>query len=106
LTILPSYFILLWSFIEWVNDPYFYRKLREWEAREEKLFSEYKFKMDLEFPDNNVKDSASIGDRDWLMCPKCIDAWYWPSDQDAQVVCPNCNNIYKNPCYMHPFLVE
>lgn len=90
-----------WSFPEWANDIYFYNKLVEWEKTEEDLFAYYKQKMDLEFPNPTIKEFAEIGDREWLMCPKCIDAWHWPSDRDALVVCPKCNTTYNNPRY-HP----
>lgn len=92
-------YIYEWAFKEWASDYNFYKNLSEWEQTEEDLFALYKKKMDLEFPDPTIRDLAEIGDRDWLMCPKCVDAWYWPSDRDAMVVCPNCNTTYNNPRY-------
>lgn len=94
-----NYFINEWAFPEWALDQFFYRRLSEWEIREEKIFAQYKVKMDLEFPDPRITETAGIGDRDWLMCPTCIDAWQWPSDLDAQVICPKCGTVYKNPRY-------
>jgi hypothetical protein len=95
----PDNFFYHWGFPELVNERYFYYNLIEWEKKEEEIFASYKEKMDLEFPDSSVTEVAGIGDKEWLMCPHCIDAWFSPSDRDALVKCPNCNTIMNNPRY-------
>lgn len=39
--------------------------------------------MDLEFSDPSITEVAEIGDKDGLICPKCIDAWKWDDNRDA-----------------------
>ena len=55
--------------------------------------------MDLEFLDPSISNFAEIADDDWLMCPKCIDAWKSKGDRDALVKCSKCLTIFKNPRY-------
>jgi len=89
------------SFPEWANDPYFYTELIEYNGNDPNaiIFKKYKTLMDLEFPDPSITEKAEIGDRDWLICPKCIDAWEWKDDRDALVKCPKCQTIFNNPRY-------
>ena len=46
--------------------------------------------------DPNISDSATVMNSDWLMCPKCNDAW--ESDSlNAMVICPKCEQAFHNP---------
>lgn len=89
------------SFPEWVNDRYFYGELVENNANDLNaiIFRKYKELMDLEFPDPSISETAQIGDSEWLICPKCIDAWQSKNDRDALVKCPKCRTIFNNPRY-------
>jgi hypothetical protein len=89
------------SFPEWVNDAYFYGELIENNSDDINavVFRKYKKLMDLEFPDLSISTTAEIADKDWLICPKCIDAWESSNDQDALVKCPICRTIFNNPRY-------
>ena len=60
---------------EWVKDDYFYTNLVEGEDKERAIFANYQKLMDLEFPSSLVQETAQIADNEWLICPKCIDAW-------------------------------
>jgi uncharacterized CHY-type Zn-finger protein len=59
--------------------------------------------MNLEFPDPSIVESAQIGDDEWLICPKCIDAWK-STTRDALVICPNCKKMFINPRYKNELL--
>jgi hypothetical protein len=88
-----------WTFLEWSKEIYFYYNLMEFEKREQDIFLKWKKLIDLEFPNPKIIITANIGDHNWLMCPQCLDAWNWPSNRDALVMCPNCNTIMNNPRY-------
>lgn len=49
-------------------------------------------------PDSNILEIAIEASSDWLICPKCNDAWKSHS-RHAMVDCPKCNNIMHNPHY-------
>jgi hypothetical protein len=89
-------------FPEWANNPYFYEELIDGDSSDANaiIFSKYKELMDLEFPNPLISDTAEIGDRDWLICPKCIDAWKSESNLDALVRCPICTTVLNNPRYV------
>lgn len=89
------------SFPEWAKDPYFYGELIEDNSNDPNaiIFKKYKELMDLEFPDPSISETAQIGDAEWLICPKCIDAWQSKNDRDALVKCPKCKTIFNNPRY-------
>jgi hypothetical protein len=90
------------SFPEWANNPYFYEELLDGDSSDSNaiIFRKYKELMDLEFPNPLISDTAEIGDREWLICPKCIDAWNSECNLDALVRCPKCNTIFNNPRYI------
>ena len=48
-------------------------------------------------PDSDVLESAIKGDSNWLICPKCNDAWKSDSLK-AMVICPKCSCAFHNPC--------
>ncbi len=47
-------------------------------------------------PDSNISESAIEGDSNWLICPKCNDAWESDSLK-AMVICPKCDRALHNP---------
>lgn len=89
------------SFPEWTNDIYFYEDLIDegYDDPNTVIFNKYKEIMDLEFEVSSISETAQIGDAQWLLCPKCIDAWQSENDRDALVKCPICATIYNNPRY-------
>lgn len=87
------------AFPEWARDSeIFYDKLSDGEENEVNIFKKYKILMDLEFPDESIKEQASIIENDWIMCPVCSDAWQ-VSCIPAMVECPSCKKILHNPKY-------
>ena len=52
----------------------------------------------LKIPDPSILEKAIILDTQWLMCPKCTDAWDSIS-KDAMVICPKCEHAFHNPRY-------
>jgi len=50
----------------------------------------------LKIPDPNVLESAIKANSNWLMCPKCNDAWE-SNSPDAMVICPKCECAFHNP---------
>lgn len=87
-----------WMFPEWFDNPYFQDRLTDGEKEEIAIFLHYKKLMDLEYPDDAVKEHAGIADEKWLLCPICINAWESVS-KDGMVICPSCHNIMHNPRY-------
>jgi uncharacterized C2H2 Zn-finger protein len=89
------------SFPEWANDPYFYEELVDGNSIDINavIFKKYKELMELEFPNSSISEIAQIGDEEWLICPKCVDAWQSTNDKDALVKCPKCQTIFNNPRY-------
>jgi hypothetical protein len=88
------------GYSEWANDSYLGKNLVEDEENNEiEIFRAYKERMDLEFPDSSITESAEIMDEEWLMCRKCIDAWQSTDTLDALIKCPMCQTIYNNPRY-------
>lgn len=57
------------------------------------IIEEYLNKSDL-----NISENAIHGGANWLICPKCNDAWESDSIK-AMVICPNCHHAFHNPCY-------
>lgn len=97
----------VWVFPEWANDYYnFYDKLTDWEETEAKIFKEYKELMDVEFPDNSISEKAEILDKEWVMCPMCIDAWHSPDASNGMIQCPKCKKFMHNPRYVNKLALE
>lgn len=55
------------------------------------ILEEYLGQSDL-----NISESAIEGDSNWLICPKCNDAWEAASLK-AMVICPKCDRALHNP---------
>jgi len=91
------------SYSEWANNDFYYDSLTEDEDIEVEIFETYKKLMDLEFPDNSIKEIAQIGDEKWLICTSCLDAWESSDSRDALVICPYCQIIQNNPRYKDVF---
>ncbi len=87
----------LWTFPEWINEPYFFDGLTDQEEREVSIFKAYKELMGVEFPDPSITELALVGDSEWLICPDCMDAWNSPGDKDGMVICPKCKKMMHNP---------
>ena len=86
----------IWAYPEWANDPMYYENLFDGREREVKIFRQYKLKMDLEFRDPLITDSAEEIDAEWLLCPFCIDAWQEVTKFEM-VICPKCQRKMINP---------
>jgi hypothetical protein len=50
----------------------------------------------LKISDPSVLKTAIEANSNWLICPKCNDAWELDSLY-AMVVCPKCDSIFHNP---------
>ena len=87
------------GFPEWVHDSNYYGKLTDGEKIERDIFQLYKEKIDLEFPDLSISETAQLADEKWLICPTCIDAWESLGDRDGMVRCPKCRQMMHNPRY-------
>lgn len=88
------------SFPEWANNhPDFYDKLSDGSEKEVKIFQAYKNQMDLEFPDDSIKEVAQIGDENWLLCPICNNAWEHTEAINGMVNCSECRSVLHNPRY-------
>ena len=89
---------VLFTFKEWANDEVFYERLFDGNKNDIQLFQKYKKFMDMEYPLSSVTDTAELVHDNWLMCPKCIDAW--ESDSVLGMVrCPKCSTTFLNPRY-------
>ena len=89
---------LLLTFKEWVGDESFYESLVDGSAREVNIFEQYKAFMDMEYPSPSVTEKAELIEDNWLMCPKCLEAWQ--SDVILGMVdCPQCSSVLLNPRY-------
>lgn len=86
------------SFKEFANED-FYERFIDGGEEEEEIFYRYQQAMELEFPNPSVLEKADVGDRDWLICPFCIDAWEHSDTTFAMVVCPKCEKVMHNPRY-------
>jgi hypothetical protein len=89
---------IVWGYYEIVNDIDHSDNLMERESKDMQIFYKRKKEMDLEFPDDSIKEKATIVDYNWLMCPICIDAWENTSIF-GMVECPKCKTIMHNPRY-------
>jgi hypothetical protein len=90
------------GFPELINDYTFYDNLTDGEEEEVQIFRYYRTLMELEFPNNSIKEKAQIGDEKWLMCPSCIDAWEDSDSRNAMVICPMCKQMFHSPRYRSP----
>ena len=89
---------VLFTFKEWANDEVFYERLVDGNDDDLELFQKYKDFMDMEYPLSFVTDTAELVEDNWLMCPKCIDAW--ESDSILGMVrCPKCSTMFLNSKY-------
>ncbi len=50
----------------------------------------------LKIPDLNILERAIKVPPNWLICPKCNDAWEF-NTSNAMVVCPKCECAFHNP---------
>lgn len=50
----------------------------------------------LEQSDPNISETAIEGDSNWLICPKCSEAWESDSLK-AMVICSKCGRALHNP---------
>ena len=89
---------VLFAFKEWVDDEMFFEHLIDGNKNCMELFRQYKEFMDMEFPLSSVTDTADLVHDNWLMCPKCIDAWETDSVL-GMVRCPKCSTTFLNPKY-------
>lgn len=59
--------------------------------------------MNLEFPDNSIKKIAQLGDKKWLICINCVNAWENSDQSIAMVVVlnaiQNILNKFKSPIF-------
>ena len=46
--------------------------------------------------DSSISESAIEGDSNWIICPKCNDAWESDSSK-AMVICSKCDRAFHNP---------
>jgi hypothetical protein len=96
----------IWGYYELVNEEEHYDNLLKENKdnliiEEEKaldIFYKRKKEMDMEFPNFSVKEKANTIDQNWLMCPKCMDAWE-SNSIFGMIECPKCNSIVHNPRY-------
>ena len=89
---------VIFSFEEWAQDEVFYERLVNGNESDLELFQKYKDFMDMEYPLSFVTDTADLVKGNWLMCPKCFDAW--ESDSVLGMVrCPKCSTTFLNPKY-------
>jgi len=87
------------SFKEWANEERFYELLLDGNPRECDLFQKHKILIDLEFSRPSISLYAEQLDENWLMCPKCIDAWQLKEAylEGMLVECPHCNTLLLRP---------
>jgi len=88
---------------EWALQLDFYDRLTDGETYEVQTFQAYKKLMDLEFPDDSVDQTAQPIDKEWIMCPICLDAWFSEDTKDALISCPKCSQIFNNPRYKNEY---
>lgn len=96
----------IFTFPDWAKDRYFNDKLTDGIKEQVEIFYKYKNLMDLEFTNHEINEVALIGDDEWLICPKCYDAWESKNKLDALLQCPNCKEILNNPRYQNTFPIE
>ena len=90
----------IWGYKELADLSNHFDRLADWDEEAHQIFMNYKEVMELEFPNPAITDTAEdIGEGNWLLCPKCIDAWEVESF-DALVRCPKCKTILNNPRYL------
>ena len=90
--------IIYFAFKEWIDDPYFYDNLSDGKEEYKSIFKKYKKLMDLEFPDDSIKELAVVLNKTYLMCPFCDESWE-NTTNDAMVECPKCSRKMNNPNY-------
>lgn len=83
----------------WCFENGFYSKLVDGETKAVSTFNQYKELMDMEFPDPLISDRAEIIDDEWLMCPRCIDAWKSTNNLDGMLKCSMKGHHLHNPRY-------
>lgn len=89
---------VLFTFKEWASDEVFFERLIDRNEDDVVLFQKYKNFMDMEYPLSYVTCTAELVEDNWLMCPKCVDAW--ESDSILGMVrCPKCSKMLLNPKY-------
>ena len=79
-------------------DSDFYLRLIEGDWQAVATYERYKDMMNLEFPDPDNADVATLIEGDWILCPNCADGWE-ACRLDAMARCPACKAVVHNPCY-------
>ena len=88
--------LVFMSFSGWVDEEAFYEKLVDGENWAVEAFRQHKSLMDMEFPNPLVTAKALSVEGDWVMCPKCSEAWESTS-RDGMLRCPRCFDLLLNP---------
>lgn len=89
------------AFREWAQDPEFYTRLVDGDAAAERIFTQYRPRMELEFSDDSVSEVARELEDGYVVCAQCNDA-FRANRLEAMAGCPNCGKIQHNPCYRDP----
>lgn len=64
-----------------------------------RLFFEYAAILDLEFPNDAIKEKCGLVENGWIQCPFCANVWC-NSCLDAMATCPDCGRTSHNPAYV------
>lgn len=93
---------VIFGYDELANDLSHYSGLIDGDTTALSILSQYKAKMDLEFPDPEVTKVADAMRDDqtgwWYICPECIEGFQSQS-QDALLLCPKCETKLNNPIF-------
>ena len=96
LNVVDDYRTVTIGFPELLDDAAFFARLLDSDESVQTIFDRMKSLMDLEYPRSSVKLTATVCDGEWLMCPKCFDAWESGS-RDGLCRCPACDELLRNP---------
>lgn len=79
------------SFREWSSDSYFYQNLVEGNENAREALLKYQAKIENEYADNSLNESAIKLNDEWYQCPFCDDSWT-DTEESEVLVCPRCKS--------------
>lgn len=87
----------VWGYKELADHSPHFDLLVDRDGAELEIFTLRRGAMDLEFPDSALSGAAEILEGNWVLCPKCSNAWESQPSLDALVRCPSCGSTLINP---------
>ena len=87
------------TFKEWADDKHFFEKLVNGDKEVQKIFSQYKELLELEYRNPSIAQIANYMSENWVQCPVCAEAWKLSYPTLEMCKCIKCETVLLNPLF-------